>query len=297
MKRTAGIGICLLLFIFPGFSLDTAIGLGGSVSWDLMEIHATATLNVSAAGLKLPTGRSQAEEAISAEFPRLIQPSLLAIPADSSSTIEDLINRGELSLHSIGELALSARRFPPAFSPDLALMTAAYTIDLKTISAALVRHRQAADTPRTLLPVPSASYTGIIIFADTEVPIHGRNLRAAPLPCLFPKIWDSEMNLIYERNMVEPRIARDQGIILYTGAAGVFRANPSGLDDTLTARVGSNPLRILARGVFGVLLTDPVIDRDDALLIISSEENRRLLREGKVAFVLSDSALRSPLKD
>ncbi|QQO11362.1 polymerase [Breznakiella homolactica] len=262
-----------------------------------MEIHATATLNVSAAGLKLPTGRSQAEEAISAEFPRLIQPSLLAIPADSSSTIEDLINRGELSLHSIGELALSARRFPPAFSPDLALMTAAYTIDLKTISAALVRHRQAADTPRTLLPVPSASYTGIIIFADTEVPIHGRNLRAAPLPCLFPKIWDSEMNLIYERNMVEPRIARDQGIILYTGAAGVFRANPSGLDDTLTARVGSNPLRILARGVFGVLLTDPVIDRDDALLIISSEENRRLLREGKVAFVLSDSALRSPLKD
>jgi hypothetical protein len=52
-------------------------------------------------------------------------------------------------------------------------------------------------------------------------------------------------------------------------------------------------LRIIASGIFGVRPTDPIIDRDDALLIISSENNRRLLREGKVVIVLDDSVIRT----
>jgi hypothetical protein len=56
--------------------------------------------------------------------------------------------------------------------------------------------------------------------------------------------------------------------------------------------VGSNPLRIIARGVFGIDPTDPVIDRDDALLILSTENNRRLLREGRVVLVLNEGKLK-----
>ncbi|GAB1481739.1 hypothetical protein MASR2M78_05540 [Treponema sp.] len=58
-------------------------------------------------------------------------------------------------------------------------------------------------------------------------------------------------------------------------------------------RVGKDPLRILARSLFGVRATDPIIDRDDALKIISSEENRRLLKEGRLVIVLGDEALRA----
>jgi hypothetical protein len=57
--------------------------------------------------------------------------------------------------------------------------------------------------------------------------------------------------------------------------------------------VGSNPLRILAREVFGLNPTDPVIDREDALKILSSENNRRLLREGRVVLVLNETKLKS----
>jgi hypothetical protein len=55
--------------------------------------------------------------------------------------------------------------------------------------------------------------------------------------------------------------------------------------------VGNNPLRIVANGVYGQTPTDPVIDREDALLIFSSEANRRLLREGKVALILEKNTL------
>jgi hypothetical protein len=84
-------------------------------------------------------------------------------------------------------------------------------------------------------------------------------------------------------------------MVRYVSRPGIFRPTPSGLDEDLAALVGTNPLRIIARGVFGIRPTDPVIDRDDAMLILSTEENRRLLREGRVAIVLDSGVLNYPL--
>jgi hypothetical protein len=103
------------------------------------------------------------------------------------------------------------------------------------------------------------------------------------------------MNLVFERNMVEPALGQKQGMVHYTGRESIMRPTPSALDEALITRVGENPLRIMARGVFGVVPTDPIIDREDALLILSSEANRRLLREGKVAIVLAKEGLRKTL--
>jgi hypothetical protein len=288
---------------FTGFFLlaGTAFGAGplvdlsGGISWDRMELNAQASLNLAQAGIRLPTGRSQAEEMINEEFPVLIQPSLLAIPVDSSSTMKDLIDRGEFTLHGIGSLALSAKRQSPALSLDLTLLSAGYSVDLTAIASALIRHRRSAEIPRTLYDGPGGNYTGIIIFADRELPVHGRNISAAVQPCLFPKIWDSGMNLIYQRNMADPQRAKTSGIVSYASPDEVFMPSPSGLSPELETLVGPNPLRILARGVYGSRPTDPIIDLEDALLIISSEENRGLLREGRVVIVLSSEALRSPL--
>jgi hypothetical protein len=149
---------------------------------------------------------------------------------------------------------------------------------------------------RPLIQTPAAAYTGIIIIAEGELPIHGRNSGARLVPCLFPKIWDTDMNLIYERNMLETGENQRTAMVRYVPEEAIFRAAPSGMDGDLESLVGSNPLRIFARGVFGVRPTDPIIDRADALLILSTEENRRLLREGRVALVVSDDVLRSALE-
>jgi hypothetical protein len=144
-----------------------------------------------------------------------------------------------------------------------------------------------------LLPSPAADYTGIIIIADMALPIHGRNTSAFVSPCLFPKIWDTEMNLIYERNLTDPAItgSGERPIVHYAKREDIFRPNPSGIDSTLIPLVGERPLRIFARSVFGAVPTDPVIDRADALLMLSNENNRRLLREGRVVLVVNDEVL------
>jgi hypothetical protein len=281
-----------LLFSCAVSWAQARIDIAGAVEWDKMEINAAVSLDLASANIKLPTGRTQAESLIAAEYLRLIRPGILNLQVDSSSTITNLIDRGEFSLLRAENLALGARMVPPSLSPDLSTLSAAYSVSLAGVSADLIRHRRPAEIPRTLTPVPAPAYTGIIIIADGELPVHGKNSAALPVPCLFPKIWDTEMNLIYERNMLEPR----NGIMVrYVPADSIFRPTPSGLAPEIAGLAGPNPLRILARGVFGERPTDPIIDRADALLIISSEENRRLLREGRVVMVLDSPVLKSGL--
>jgi hypothetical protein len=281
-----------LLFACAGLGAQARIDIAGAVEWDKMEINAAVSLDLTSVGIKLPTGRTQAEALIGAEYVRLIRPGILNLPVDSSATLAGLIDRGEFSLLRAENLALSARMVPHSLSPDLQSLSAAYSVSLAGVSADLIRHRRPAEIPRTLTPVPVAAYTGIIIIADGELPVHGKNSAALPVPCLFPKIWDTEMNLIYERNMLEPRNAV---MVRYAPADSIFRPTPSGLSPEIAGLVGPSPLRLLARGVFGERPTDPIIDRADALLIISSEENRQLLREGRVVIVLNSSVLKSEL--
>jgi hypothetical protein len=268
--------------------------ISGVVEWDRGVINTEISLNMHTMGLRLPFGRLQGEEILSEEYPRLIRPLLLSLPADSSSTVEDMINRGEFGIHDLDALSLEAKRVAPSLSTDLSSLKGRYSIELTIISSALARHDQPALIQRPLIPQPAAPYTGIIIIADEELPVHGRNSAASALPCLFPKIWDTEMNLIYEKNTIEQRRLRDTPLVRYTSAAGIFRPTPSGLDEELTELVGSNPLRILARELFGIWPTDPVIDREDALKILSSQNNQKLLREGRVIIVISEKALKTP---
>jgi hypothetical protein len=296
MKKSAFPIIGLVLLMYGGAMRGNAqadLRIAGTVYWEWARMDAKASLVLASAGLKLPTGRSQGEEIINMEFPRLVRPYLMDLAVDSSSTLGDLIDRGEYGLSELHGIPAAAKRTAPALSPDFSMLTTNYGVDLRRIIASLVLHRNPIGTMSTLLPVPSRTYTGIIIIADDTLPVHGKKTSALGEPCFFPKIWDTQMNLVYERNMVDPAAAKTRGIVRYVARNRILRPTPSGLDADLIALVGEQPLRILARGFFGVRPTDPIIDRADALTLISLEENRRLLREGRVVLVLSGGALES----
>jgi hypothetical protein len=284
------LGIFLLLSASVAFG-QANIGISGAVEWDKLEINAVVSLDMASAGLKLPNGRTQSEALIASEYVRLIRPGILNLQVDSSSSIADLVKRGEWNSSDIENIALQVRSVPPALSPDFSSLSASYTLDIDQIRASLIRHRHPAEIPMTLNPISAPAYTGIVIMATETLPIHGTRSAALIQPCLFPKIWDSEMKLIYERNMANPGNA----MVRYFTAQEIFTTSPSGLSPAMISVVGNRPLRIFARGVFGINPTDPIINREDALQIISSEENRRLLREGRIAIIIDDSLLKSPL--
>ena len=284
--------LTILLIFFTAFTVpaQSNFGISSAVEWDTHSLRASISLDLVSAGIRLPSGRTHGEALLSSDYVNLIRADILNLQVDSSSTIGDLLNRGELSMPETERFALSAHNIPPALSPDMRRLISSHIVSLDTISAALLRHSRPAPIMRTLTPVSAAQYTGIIIIAADNLPVHGMRSSALAVPCLFPKIWDTNMDIIFERNMLD---TQNKIMVRYAPPHSIFQNNPSGLTAELTAHVGERPLRIFARGVFGINPTDLIIDHDDAMLIISSEANRRLLSQGKVAIILNDSVLRN----
>ncbi len=290
MKRSIYV-LFFALCVFAGkASAQLHFDVTTSVDWTVMEIKAETFLNLESIGIRLPGGRTRAEGIIETEYPFVIRPAILNIPVDSSRTIGDLLNSGEISLRDVDALGAPIVKIPPALTPDLGFMKASYTVSLKNMGATLIRHTRAAPVRRPIAPLRAPAYTGIIIIATGKLPAHGKNTSSPVYPCLFPKIWDSDMNLVYERGITDPSKSI-VSIVKYAVEDTLFRATPSGMDADIEALVGTNPLRIMARGVFGSRSTDPVIDRADALLILSSDENIRLLREARVVLILNPDIL------
>ena len=254
----------LVIFAFSVWGQEIRFDVSASVDWRRAELFAQTSFDLAQAGLRLPSGRLIGEEILQRACPQLLRPYILSLRVDSSSTIGTLVDRGELSLEDLDSLSLEARKNPPSLSADLTGMIGRYTVYMEGISGLLNRHSRAVEPVRPLLPVQTVQYTGIIIVADGELPIRGRNAGALVEPCLFPKIWDTNMNLVYERSMIEPSKASAL-IVRYVAPESIFRPTPSGLEGELAAFLGPRPLRIIAREVFGIYPTDPVIDRDDAL--------------------------------
>ena len=299
MKRLA-IALLLIFFFYPGIFAQPDMGIAGSVEWEAMRLNAAISLDLASAGIRIPSGRTRAQSLLSAGFLNLLRPSILELQVDSSSTVADIIARGQISMQEIEAIALRADSVAPALSPDMQKISASYSISMESFVSALLSHNRPSPVSRILNPISTARYTGIIIIAADELPVYGMRSTALAIPCLFPKIWDSEMNLIYDRNMLET--ARQEtdfqnaawaNTVRYSSIDNIFENNPSGLSARLQEIAGHRPLRIFARGVFGTNPTDLIIDRSDALLILSSEENRRLLSQGRIVFILDDSVLRS----
>jgi len=288
MKRLI---ILLTLIISSSICLfsETKTEIKGSIDWETMRLKAEISFDLASAGLRLPSGRTQAESLLRANYLNLIRPFLLELQVDSSSTVGDLIERGEFTMTQADSIALGADAVPPYMQSDMRKISESHTIMLSNFSSLLIRHNRPAPVIMTLTPVSSAAYTGIIIIASEKQPVYAMKGTALPVPCLFPKIWDSEMNLIYERNTVE---ARNITMVRYSPLKNIFHNNPSGLSPDLQQIVGTKPMRIFARGVFGIKPTDLIIDQSDALAIISSQENRKLLAQGKVVIILDDSVMK-----
>jgi len=289
--RKKGVLLACFLPLIGAISFgQTRVGISGAIEWDRMEINAVISLDLASAGIRLPAGRLQGEAIIASEYLRLIRPEIMNIQVDSSSVIADLIGRGEWSLSELERLALQARAVPPALSPGFDSLSSLYTLGIAGITQSFIRHRQPIDVPRTLNPVSAPAFTGILIIAADKQQVHGREGSALLHPALFPRIWDSQMNLIFERNMLDPNAG---AMVRYFCRRGIFAGGPTGLSPEVAAVVGDRPLRIFARGVFGATPTDPIISREDALQIISTQENRNLLRNGRVAIIVDESMLRS----
>ncbi len=290
--RDASISQGANIFQNTSISQDASISSESFIDWKTNKFISKISLDTHKVGFILPAGRSAAVKRIHQQLPLLIKSPLLTVTVDSSTRLGDLITLNTFTLEELTDIIDLGAKTPGVYGRENETLVMEHTITLHNISSRQVLHKIPYMPNIPIEQIASRPYTGIIIDARGSLPVHGEFISEKASPCLFPKIWDGNMELLYERNIVEPDIVRKKGLVNYGSFPSV---------EAYAARVGKDPLYIAAKEVFGMYRTDPVISRKDALKILSVEENRELLRQGKIVILLDEDklayAVSAPLKD
>jgi len=279
-RRSHALLCALTLLLGQQLAAQPRLGLEyyttrSSIDWKTRLLSIEVELDLAGAGLRMPEGRLSAERMIERDLAGLAKDAVLAIQADSYRSIADAVADGSFDSESLVALAGIARFEHASFSKDLRKFLAVYSLGLDAIASLFLNGASPSPIRPPMESRPSRDYSGIVIYAKGSLPVHGEELEGRAAPCLFPRIYDSEMNLVLDRGLVLPDSLGKDGVLGYASGLGVEAGE----------RVGSDPMRVMALELFGDRRTDYVISREDALRILSSPGNRDLLRRGRVVVV------------
>jgi len=253
-----------------------------TINWTKGTFSSEVSLNIEKAGIPMPSGKSSAVNRIQMELPVLIKDPLLSLYVDDTQTIGDLVLQGTFTLEELSHIIDEGKQTPAYFGQSGIDLQTSHIIRLQDLGSRLVKHHTPYTINSPIEHIASRAYSGIIIDARGTLPVQGEFTSSKVDPCLFPRVSDEGMDLVYERNMVDPDIAKKQNIIYY------------GSNDSKEAykdRTGKDPLWITARKVYGVNRCDPVISHDDYLRIATVPANLKLLQQGKVVILLDKDQL------
>ena len=281
--KTAVISLFLVLAGTANvFAAEPSLESTSEINWITRRFTSNLSLDTQKAGLEMPSGKKKASSLIKSKMSQLIQPPLLALYTDSSSTLEDFVINEELSLDDVYHFIMNGYKTPDVFTHDAATLYSTNTLEIDRLGKNLIKHKYGYTPEDPIDLVPSRPYSGIIIDARGALPVHGEFINEKTNACVFPTIWDENMNIIYEKNSANPQIVSEKGLVTY---------DYSNSTDRYASRVGSDPLYIKATEVYGINRTDPVIKRSDALKILTVPENVELLKQGKVVILLDQDKL------
>lgn len=252
------------------------------INWTKTTFSSEVNLNLERAGIPMPSGKSSAVNKIQMELPSLIKDPLLSIYVDDMQSVGDLVLSHTFTLEQLSRIIANGKQTPAFFAANGNDLKISHIINIKDMGALLVKHHAPYTLRAPIEHIASRAYSGIVIDARGTLPVQGEFTSSKVYPCLFPKVYSEDMDLLYERNMVEPEIARTNNIVLYES---------SEKKENHFERAGRDPLWITAKKVYGVNRCDPVISHDDYLRITTVPENLELLREGKVILLLDKEQL------
>jgi hypothetical protein len=250
------------------------------VDWKARVLRVDVVLDLVAAGLRMPEGRLVAERMMDRDIAGLAKDAVFSLQADSHRTVEAAVADGSFDPERLVALADLARVERSSFSKDMRKFLATYSLSLDAVASLFLSGAEPSPIRAPLEEMPTRDYTGIIIYAKGPLPVHGEGIDGKAAPCLFPRVYDSEMHLLLDESVVVPEV------LARSGSSGGVLGYASSLGVDAGARVGGDPMRVMAVELFGDDRCDYIISRQDALRILSRAGNRELLRQGRVVVVL-----------
>ena len=272
LQKTAAI---ILLFLTAG--IPGLFGFSYTSNIDWYTGYITVDMEVPLTGRIVPSARADGEAEINRRIAGIVLNEIKPIFVDSSRTVESILHQDPGILPQIGDLTKTLHREHTYLSRDLSTLHARYVIpffpDLVDI---FVTHTQPYTPDKPLAFVPSASFSGLVIYVDQVLPLYGKHQSGGLHPALLPTIYDEDMNVVIEAAMVDPEVISRRGMVLYT---------PDPADRNITARAGQSPLYTVATGIFGKKNTDIIIPNETARRLLGNRDNHDIIKNGNLVII------------
>ncbi len=258
-----------------------------SINWRTGRVLLNITAGLPTSAQALPAGRYHTEQRINRKLPIYTREALTGIAINSWHTIGSYMEEKDPGIfRPLEGLHQNLEKRHVTAARDLREITLRYALDIYPhVIDLFIKHETPLPPPSLLEYEPTKEYSGIIIYAKGELPVHGTNKTARLKPCLFPRIYNEEMTLLLDEQRVPPEVLRRWGMAAYTTDTE---------EDLFRNRIGDpgkEPLRIMARALFGKNHTNLIIPNGAARKILALSANRDLLRQGRILIIFDGEDL------
>ena len=269
--------ICLLIISAGAGYSQGNLHTRTSIDWVQGTVDIVFTLDLQTLNEPPLTSRTHADMLIREQLPAALQQAVTPMLLDSYDTVGTLIRSLPYLSSALENLAAQAVPEQTYFSSNLKFYNSEYRFLIyPEILSLLPLHEIPVVTAEKLEWAATSDFTGIVIYMKGDFPVHGERTQEKLNPCLFPKLFDENMDLILSKDMVDPEMVKQWGVFGYSDTLDSVKA---------LSRVGEYPLRIMGTGIFGEQLTDIIISKNASDKILYSEHNRSLLVQGRVLVV------------
>ena len=275
--------ICLLLLPQPVAASDPPMEIYSEVDWVDGKLMISVALSLS--GFRSPIeARATAEDLVSRKIGSIFCEVLYDVILDSHRTVKQAFENDPGTLAALADIGSSNTPSNIHMSPELEKITALFEYSLyPDIMSVFTTHVHSYEPPEVLEFVPTLEYSGVVIYIGGNYPVHGEPSAAEDLarfaPSFRPRIYDTNMRIMAEPEMMDPAALNSWGLAAFTHSADYL---------AYKYRVGSTPLLTMAREVFGDYRTDIILPADAVDEILANHNNRELIRNGRILIIYGE---------
>ena len=227
----------------------------------------------------ITTARFRISESIERDLTDIVLDAFDTVSLDSRFSLSSYLTDNAERLSQFETINETKQRVSSSFSVDLSSVTNVYRYNIyNDLMPVLITHEYPSPVPRVLPFVPSAVFTGIVIYAADEMPLYGEEGTSLLQPSVFPVIYDENMNTVASERMSDPEFLQQWGFAAFTDKLE---------ESAFYERIGRYPFRTTAQMIFGNNRNDIIITTEAAKRLLYNEANRRLIREGRILIILA----------
>lgn len=198
-----------------------------------------------------------------------------ALPVSSGTTLSEWMARDPSREAGVVELAQSLRFVSSRVDESYSLLEMVWSVGLWDGFVPLISEViEPNPVPPLMVWAPSRDFSGLVIFAMGDLAWQGTGTQAPWQPSLTFRLLNPRGEVVFDPSMSDPTYTQRWG----QAGTSLGRFN----EDRWRERIGFDPLRLVARGVWGTRPGDLILSDGDWARILSREANRRLLAEGRV---------------